>query len=120
MKLNHTKSLKFLLALSLATITSQISAIKASLLGFAVVAESYVVGEFEGGYFDKTVKLDNGMVFEFNTCHYTYSYRPKATVYAKTFSIPELKKMGVKNPTQPIKLYRLLIEDYIYDVFRIR
>ena len=120
MKMNYSRGLKILLALSLANNASQTLAINASLIGFTVTTQSYVADEFEGADFGKTVKLDNGMVFEFNTYHYTYAYRLKASVYEKTFSVLELNKLGIKNPTQPIKLYKLLIKDYVYDVFRLR
>ncbi len=120
MKLNHSRSLNILMALSVVNTASQTSAINASLIGFTATTQSYVADEFEGADFGKTVKLDNGMVFEFNTYHYTYSYRPKASVYEKTSSVMEPKKLGIKNPTQPITLYKLLIKDYVYDVFRLR
>lgn len=90
------------------------------LSGFSKVISTYVDGDFEGADYDVPVQLENGMVFQFNTYHYTYAYRPRADVFRKTFSVAELKALKVKNPTGPVTLYKLLIRDYIYSVFRIR
>ena len=90
------------------------------LTGFSRIASTYVDGDFEGADYDKAVKLENGMAFEFNTYHYTYAYRPKVEVFKKTFSVAELKALKVKNPTAPITLYKLLIKDYVYSAFRLR
>lgn len=105
----------------LATATLSYSrAVVDELKGYKLISKSYVLGEFEGADFEKQVELDNGMVFEFNEYHYTYSYRPSAEVYAKTFSITEQKAIGIKNPKQPVTLYKLLVKDHVYTVFRIR
>lgn len=90
------------------------------LTGFSRIALTYVDGDFEGADFDKTVKLENGMTFEFSTYHYTYAYRPKVEVFKKTFSVAELKALKVKNPIAPVTLYKLLIKDYVYSAFRLR
>jgi hypothetical protein len=80
------------------------------LEGFTLVVKSTVVGDFEGADFDKLVKLDNGMVFEFQSYNYEYAYRPSAAVFARA-----LKYQG-----KAVSLYKLVIEDTIYDVMRIR
>lgn len=90
------------------------------LKGFTLVTSTYVDGDFEGADFDKVVKLDNGMIFQFNTYSYTYSYHPAANVFAQTFSVAALKRLKVKNPTAPVTLYRLVIGDSIYSVDRIK
>lgn len=60
------------------------------------------------------------MLFEFTTCHYTYAYRPKVEVFRKTFIIVGLKALKEKNPIVPVTLYKILIKDYVYFVFRLR
>ena len=90
------------------------------LAGFTKTASTYVDGEFEGADFDKVVQLDNGMIFQFQTYYYTYAYRPPVDVFRRTFSIADLKKLKVKNPTTAVTLYRLLIGDYVYSVTRIK
>jgi hypothetical protein len=80
------------------------------LVGYTCIDCSNVVGDFEGADFDKPIKLDNGMVFEFQEYNYTYSYRPEVAVFYKQVSY------GGRN----YNLYKLLIEDEIYDVVRIR
>ncbi len=58
------------------------------------------------------VKLDNGMIFEFHTYSYFYSYHPDVVVFAKT------DEYGGKSVT----LYKLVLEDEddVFDVTRIR
>lgn len=91
------------------------------LVGFTIVATTNVTGDFEGADFDKQVALDNGMIFTFSTYSYTYSYRPSAVILARTFTIDEMRHLGVKPlPTQPITTYKLIIDDEIYDVRRVR
>jgi len=93
----------------------------AGLVGYTIVAASTVAGEFEGADFDKLVKLDNGMVFEFQEYSYTYSYRPTAVVLARTYSLEEMRQWKLKAvPTRPMTRYKLVVEDEIYDVVRVR
>jgi hypothetical protein len=80
------------------------------LEGYTCIVCTNVVGEFEGADFDKPVKLDNGMIFEFNEYNYTYSYRPEVAVFASTLNY-QSKRLTV---------YKLWIEDEVYDVTRIR
>ncbi|WP_133161715.1 hypothetical protein [Deinococcus koreensis] len=91
-----------------------------SPVGYKLFTRSHVVGDFEGSDFDKTVELDNGMVCEFRSYHYTYAYRPEAAVFTKILTTADQKRLGVKNPTGIVTLYKLLIEDYSYDVYRLR
>jgi hypothetical protein len=69
------------------------------LLGYTVIACTNASGELEGADFDKLVKLDNGMVFEFQTYSYFYSYHPDVVVFAKT----------VEYQGRSVTLYKMLI-----------
>jgi len=83
------------------------------LVGYTVVASTNASGELEGVDYDKLVKLDNGMVFEFQTYDYFYAYRPDVVVFAKTVTLPTGKSFTA---------YKLIIEDEgeVFDVIRIR
>ncbi len=91
-----------------------------ALNGYNRVATTSVEGDFEGADYDKPVELQNGMAFRFNSYHYSSAYSPKVEVFKKTFSVAELKALNVKNPTTPVTLYKLLIKDHVYPVFRLR
>src|SRR5467141_5475559 len=80
------------------------------IVGYTAITSSNVSGEFEGADFDKPVKLDNGMIFEFTEYSYSYSYRPEVIVFAET----------VTYQGRDVTLYKLLIEDDLYDARRIR
>jgi hypothetical protein len=82
------------------------------LVGYTVVTCTHVTGELEGADFDKPVKLDNGMVFEFHTYSYFYYYRPSVVLFAKT-----MEYQGTR-----VTLYKVLIEDEdeVFDVTRLR
>lgn len=90
------------------------------LEGFTLVTSTHVNGDFEGADFDKVVQLENGMIFRFNTYNYEYAYRPQADVFARTFSIADQKRLKIKNPKVPVKLYRLVIGDNVYSVDRVK
>ena len=82
------------------------------LLGYTVAACTNAAGELEGADFDKLVKLDNGMIFEFHTYDYFYAYRPEVVVLTKTVHLD----------TKTVTLYKLIIgdEDEVFDVSRVR
>jgi hypothetical protein len=114
----------YLLALSVLLATS-LQALEADdladLVGYTIVVASTVSGEFEGADHDKLVKLDNGMIFQFTEYRYTYSYRPSAVVLARTVTTEELRKLiPSRIHTKPLILYKLIVEDEIYDVIRVR
>jgi hypothetical protein len=44
--------------------------------GYAVILETNISGDFDGCDYDKRYKLDNGLIFECSTYHYTYHYHP--------------------------------------------
>jgi hypothetical protein len=93
----------------------------AELVGYTIVDASHVDGEFEGSDFDKLVRLENGMIFEFLDYSYSYSYRPTAVVLALHLSLEELRKLSPnKQHKRPLTLYYLLIEDELYSVMRVR
>lgn len=75
------------------------------LLYYTVLDVTYIDGTFQGADFGKTVKLANGMVFEFMTYSYTYAYRPDVVVFVRL--------------TEKPYLYKLLIGDTLYDVIRV-
>ena len=81
------------------------------LIGYTIITTSNVSGTFEGSDYDKLVKLDNGMIFEFNSYNYHYAYRPKVIIFAKQLNMKGLK---------PINVYKLIIDDDLYDVTKIR
>lgn len=80
--------------------------------GYTVIACTHAAGELEGADFDKLVKLDNSMVFEFQTYSYFYEYHPAVLVFGKT----------VQYQGKSLTLYKLLIadEDELFDVNRVR
>ena len=82
----------------------------AKLVGYTAIVSTHVVGEFEGADFDKPVKLDNGMIFEFTEYNYTYSYRPDVIVFARAATFQG----------RSVTLYKLMIEDELYDARRVR
>jgi len=77
------------------------------LVGYTIIASSYIPGTFDGAEYGKVVQLANGMVFEFREYRYSYSYR--ATVIVFTFPYSE-----------SIWFYKLIIDDEIYDANRLR
>jgi len=105
-----------LLSLFLLSCVPLMNAINASefheVLGYTVVVCTNASGTLEGADHGKVVKLDNGMIFEFQTYSYFYAYHPDVVVFAKS----------VQYGGKSIILYKLLIEDEdeFFDVIRIR
>ena len=85
------------------------------ILGFTMMAHTNVRGDFEGADYDKPVALDNGWIFEFTEYNYNYSYRPSVAVFAKRVSFKP--PSGVE---RQLTIYKLVIDDTIYDARRIR
>jgi hypothetical protein len=85
----------------------------AQLVGYTIIDSSSVTGDFEGADFDKVVKLDNGMIFEFQSYDYFYAFRPEVVIFAKKVTLSTGKDFIN---------YKLVIEDgdEVYDVIRIR
>ena len=82
------------------------------LVGYTLVEITSVPGEFEGADYDKVVKLSNGMFFEFTTYSYSYSYAPDVAIFAR--------KLELKQQSRTLIVYKLVVEDEIYEVTRVR
>lgn len=80
------------------------------IVGFTATASTNVAGDFEGADPDKPVKLDNGMIFEFTEYQYNYSYRPDVIVFARQTTFEG----------RTMVLYKLLIDEDLYDATRVR
>ena len=90
-------------------------------LGYTIVAVTAVRGEFEGASFDRPVALENGMIFEFSTISFAFAYAPTAIVLAMKVTPEQLRQGGIgKIPDRPLIFYKLIIEDEIYEVIRLR
>jgi hypothetical protein len=115
--MNSTKLISVLFLATAFLFAKQCFAISAaemsSLIGYTVLTSTNASGELEGADYDKLVKLDNGMIFEFKTYDYFYSYHPDVIVFAKTIALP-----NDKNFTS----YKLVIEDEdeVFDVIRVK
>jgi hypothetical protein len=105
------------LATGLIALSQPCKAIDASSLGelqgYTIVAATHSTGELEGADFDKLVKLDNGMIFEFQSYDYFYEYRPDVIVFAKSTVLLSGKAFTS---------YKLVIadEDEVFDVMRVK
>lgn len=118
------RSLVALIAIGL-TLSSTTSACEPDnleeLVGFTLIEITAVPGEFEGADFDKVVKLENGMRFEFTSYNYQYEYHPSVAIFAQHLTLERLKELKIQNPPQRgITIYKLLSEDEVYDVRRIK
>ncbi len=76
-------------------------------IGYYIFASSQVSGSFEGADYDELVELDNGMIFRFNEYNYSYSYRPTVIILVLPYN-------------ESIFFYKLIIDDEIYDVDRVK
>jgi len=90
------------------------------LLGYTMISASNVDGDFEGADFDKVVKLENGMIFQFTEYNYSYAYRPDVAVFAKEVTLRPTNAKGAQSVPKRIVIYKLVIDDDIYDVRRVR
>lgn len=89
------------------------------LRAYTLIAETNVVSDFEGSDFDKLVELDNGMIFRFQSYSYHYAYRPLAYVYEYYAPLNEVRRV-VPNATNDITIYKLIIDDDVYSVTRVK
>jgi ABC-type multidrug transport system ATPase subunit len=82
------------------------------LVGYTVLTVTHASGEVEGVDFDKLIKMDNGMIFEFHSYSYFYAYHPDVAVFSK----------DVVFQGKSITLYKVIIgdENETFDVSRIR
>jgi hypothetical protein len=92
-----------------------------TLVDYRIAAAAHVDGSFDGADYDKPVLLDNGWLFKFRAYHYSYAYRPAAIVLVKLTTADELRRMGLKPISEaPLATYKLIIDDDVYDVSRVR
>jgi hypothetical protein len=77
------------------------------LVGFTVVADTNIQGEFEGPDFDRVVKLDNGWVVEFHEYDYFYEYHPEVVVLARQIGTVVLYKVGIEGGDDAYDITRL-------------
>jgi len=77
--------------------------------GYTMIGCTSAEGEVNGES-GEIIKLYNGMIFELNDYNYNYSYSPEVGIFAK-----KLDYQG-----KGFILYKLIIEDEIYDASRIR
>lgn len=80
------------------------------IVGYTCLTCTNVVGEFEGADYEKIIKLENGMIFEFNEYNNAYAYQPEVAVFYNQFMY------GGRELTT----YKLWIEEEMYDVTRIK
>lgn len=110
------ETLLLILMASMFCFVGKVKAIDASdfddLVGYTVIMCTHASGELEGVDFDKVVKMDNGIVFEFHDYSYFYAYRPEVVIFSK----------DVAYQGKSITLYKVIIEDEdeIFDVTRVR
>lgn len=76
------------------------------LVGWTIVASTQVESEFEGCDFDKKIRLTNGWVLICRAYSYSYSYRPKVVVFAKS----------VTYQGTSFSMIKALINDRLYDM----
>ncbi len=80
--------------------------------GYTVIAITNVDGDFEGADFDRPVLLTNGMIFRFDEYAYSYAYQPDVVVFARRYTMEDMKRAGIKNPPQGgFTSYKLLIDE---------
>lgn len=114
----------FTLALMFGTFTTVLALDAGDLsryVGYYILETTNVSGDFEGADYDKPVKLDNGMIFEFQDYSYSYSYWPEVIILVKVW--PEhicdsLVRQGFAK--WECASYALIIEDEVYDVTRVK
>lgn len=77
--------------------------------GYTMLTCTNVDGEFEGNSGD-IVKLLNGTMFELQDYNYNYAYNPEVGVFAKKIDMQGKSYI----------LYKLFVENSVYDASRIR
>jgi len=80
------------------------------LEGFTVVECTNVNGDFDGADVGKAVTLANGMIFTFETVSVEVDIDPAAVLLARR----------VTYQGRQVTVYKLLIDDEVYDVMRVR
>ncbi len=100
-----------ILVLCFALLTGEALALEQSeLLGYTLVDEKTIDGDFEGCDFDKKIMFLDGTYLTCATYSYTYSYMPTAYIYARRFEYRGEIYMDVK----------MIVEDEVYDMYPVR
>lgn len=71
-----------------------------NLIGYTIVAQKTISGEFEGCDFDKRIMFDDGTMLKCMSYGYQYAYMPSALILFNGSSI------------------KMIVEDEIYDMVR--
>jgi len=74
--------------------------------GWTIIAVTQVEDDFEGCDFDKPIKFTNGLVLSCSTFGYTYSFMPRAVIFASSSKFQGTEFYSVK----------ALIGDRLYDM----
>ena len=88
-----------------------------SLVGYTAIAAGTAEGEVDG-HEGELIKLDNGMIFELSEFSLLSDYSPDVVVFQRTFSVTELKQLGVKWE-EPLVVYKLVIGEELVEVRRL-
>ena len=100
------KSLAILVLLAVISIPFAYAFDHSELLGYTLIDEKTIDGEFEGCDFDKRIIFMDGTYLTCATYSYSYSYMPTAYIYAKRF---EYKGKVYTD-------FKMVVEDEIYDM----
>ena len=79
---------------------------QSELVGYTLIEEKTIDGDFEGCDFDKRIVFMDGTYLTCSTYTYTYSYMPTAYIYGRQFQYKGKVLMDVK----------MVVEDEIYDM----
>ncbi len=90
-----------------------------NIIGYTEIASTSSQQNFQGSLYDKVIPLDNGMVFKCILFYDLYAYHPLVSVYVREYTLDEVRKVQ-PNATHGIIGYKLLIDDHIIDVERLR
>jgi hypothetical protein len=90
------------------------------LVGFTVLAATEISGVADGDDESSVVQLANGMRYDLGEDANACRYEPTA-VFALTLDPAQMKRLKPQSKAKvPVTLYKLLIEDQLYDAYRIR
>jgi len=112
MRLQFHSMLTTIASQAASSLSAQSISTSESVVGYTVLTTTNITGETEGADYDKLVKLDNGMIFEWNTYDYFYAYHPEVAVFAKSVTVNG----------KSFIVYKLVVEDEdeALDVTRIK
>ena len=90
-------------------------------VGYFILENTRVDGSFEGAEYGDPVKLENGMIFEFQEYNYSYSYYPETIILISPWPdsvVQDWRTRGYRD--WQLASYALIIDDDIYDVIRLK